>query len=152
MSANTAPRYTINGDPSSDALAGVPPVMAPVLTTAAADYDGTTATHNKTAFTAGAEGSRVMGLRFKAKGTNIPSVARIFLNNGSTPGTAANNSFVGEQSLPATTAIATTSTADIDFIFPGGYIDLPAAWKIIVGLGTTVSAGWVVSPILGGKF
>lgn len=152
MAANTAPRYTLNGDPSSDALAGTPPAMAPTFTTAAADYDGTTATHNKVVFTAGAEGSRIAGLRFKAKGTNVASVARMFLNNGSSNGTASNNSFVGEQGLPATTAVATAPTIDLDYYFPGGYIDLPAGWKIIVGLGTTVAAGWVVSPILGGKF
>ena len=152
MAANTATRYTINGDPSSDALAGSPPAMAPVFTTAAADYDGTTATHNKLCFTAGAEGSRLAGLRFKAKGSNVASVARIFTNNGSTNGTAANNSFIGELNLPATTASATIATADVDFFFPGGYIDLPASWRIYAGLGTTVAAGWVASPILGGKF
>lgn len=149
MAVNTVPRYTLTGDVGSDASTG----MAPVFTTAAADYDGTTATHNKVVFTADAtNGSRIAGLRFKAKGTNTASVARVFLNNGSTNGTATNNSFVGEQALPATTAIATTSTIDLDYYFPGGYIDLPAGYKIYVGLGTTVVAGWVVTPILGGKF
>jgi hypothetical protein len=149
MAANINPRYTLTGDVGSDASSG----MAPTFTTAAADYDGTTATHNKVVFTADAtNGSRIAGLRFKAKGTNTASVARVFLNNGSTNGTATNNSFIGEQSLPGTTAIATASTVDLDYYFPGGYIDLPAGYKIYVGLGTTVSAGWVVTPILGGKF
>lgn len=153
MAANTAPRYTLTGDVSSDGTATSSSAMAPTFTTAAADYDGTTATHNKVVFTAKAtDGSRIVGLRFKAKGTNVATVARIFLNNGATPGTAANNSFIGEQSLPAVTAIATTATVDIDYIFPGGYYDLPNGFKVIVGLGTTVAAGWVVSPILGGQF
>lgn len=127
--------------------------MAPTFTTAAADYDGTTATHNKVVFTSDAtNGSRIVGLRFKAKGTNTASVARIFLNNGSDATTATNNSFFGEQSLPATTAIATTSTIDLDYYFPGGYLDLEPGFRVIVGLGTTVFAGWVVTPILGANF
>jgi hypothetical protein len=148
MSANTAPRYTLTGDVSSNNSTA----MAPVFTTAAADYDGTTATHNKVVFTAGANGARIAGIRFKAKGSNVASVARVFVNNGTTPGTATNNSFIGEVSLPATTAIATAATVDMDYYFPGGYIDLQAAFTIIVGLGTTVSAGWVASPIIGGQF
>ena len=152
MASNFSPRFTLLGDMSSDANAGSPDAMAPTFTTAAADYDGTTATHNKIVFTSGSEGSRIAGLRFKAKGTNVASVARIFVNNGSSAGTAANNSFVGEISLPAPVASATTATVDLDYYFPNGYYDLPPAYTIIVGLGTTVAAGWVVSPIQGGKF
>jgi hypothetical protein len=152
MAANTTPRFTLLGDVSSDGVTTSSAAMAPTFTTAAADYDGTTATHNKTVFTAGSEGSRIVGLRFKAKGSNVVTVARIFINNGSTPGTAANNSFFGEISLPATTASATASTPEIDYYFPAGHIDLPPGFKIIVGLGTTVAAGWVCTPIQGGKF
>lgn len=149
MAANVAPRYTLNGNNSSDGGT----TMAPTLTTASADYTGATATHNKQVFKADStNGSRIVGLRFKAIGTNVASVARIFINNGSAATTASNNSFVGEQALPATTAIATTSTIDLDWYFPGGYLDLEAAFAIYVGLGTTVAAGWVVTPILGGDF
>jgi len=127
--------------------------MAPTFTTAAADYTGATATHNKLVFTAHAtNGSRIVGLRFKAIGTNTQSVARIFINNGSANTTASNNSFFDEQVLPATTAIATTTTVTIDWYAPGGYLDLEAGFRIYVGLGTTVAAGWVVTPILGGDF
>jgi hypothetical protein len=127
--------------------------MAPTFTTAAADYDGTTATHNKLVFTADpTNGSRLVGIRFKAKGTNTGSVARIFLNNGSVNTSAANNSFVGELTLPGTTASNIVSTPDMDFIFPGGYVDLPAGYRVYAGLATTVVAGWVATPILGGKF
>lgn len=149
MAANTSPRYTINGTNSSDGSTE----MAPTLTTAAADYDGTTATHNKVVFTSDAtNGSRIVGLRFKSKGTNVASVARVFLNNGSTPTTATNNSFVDEIDLPATTASASASTTKIVHIFDGGYLDLELGFRVIVGLGTTVSAGWVVTPVLGGDF
>jgi len=149
MPANTAPRFTLVGNNSSNASTA----MAPTFTTAAADYTGATATHNKIVFTSDAtNGSRLCGLRFKAIGTNTASVARIFINNGAAATTATNNSFFAEQALPATTAIATTSTIDLDYYFPGGYVDLEPSWTIVVGLGTTVAAGWVVTPILGGDF
>lgn len=149
MAANTNPRFTLVGVNSSDSATA----MAPTLTTAANDYTGATATHNKLVFTADStNGSRLCGLRFKAIGTNTASVARIFINNGSANTTASNNSFIGEQSLPSTTATSTSATADIDYYFAGGYIDMEPSFRIYVGLGTTVAAGWVVTPILGGDF
>lgn len=143
MPANIEPIYSRLGDVSTDGTTG----MAQTFTTAAADYDGTTATHNKVVFTADAtNGGFIQRLRFKAKGTNTASVARIFINNGSTPATAANNSFYGEITLPATTASAVAATMDLDYNLN---IALPAGFKILVGLGTTVAAGWVCSPIAG---
>jgi hypothetical protein len=126
--------------------------MAPALTTAANDYDGSSA-NNQCVFTADStNGGFIRGVRFKAKGTNTASVARIYTNNGSANTSAANNSFCGEISLPATTASATTATADVDFMFPGGGLALNAGFRIFAGLGTTVSAGWVPTPILGGVY
>jgi hypothetical protein len=143
MAANTAPIFSKLGDVSSNAST----TMAPTFTTAAADYTGATATHNKLVFTADAtNGGFIQRLRFKAIGTNTASVARIFLNNGSANTTAANNSFYGEVSLPATTAIATAATVEIDY--PMNFA-LPAGFTIYVGLGTTVAAGWVCVPIAG---
>lgn len=52
----------------------------------------------------------------------------------------------GEISLPAT--IASTSAATVDIDYPMNFA-LPPGWKIYVGLGTTVAAGWVVTPIGG---
>lgn len=57
-----------------------------------------------------------------------------------------NNYFYGEVSLPATTAIATAATAEIDY--PLNFA-LGAGQTIVVGLGTTVAAGWVVTTIAG---
>src|SRR3990167_2928380 len=54
-------------------------------------------------FTAGANGARLDKIKAKAAGTNTASVARFFINNGSTPTSAANNTLFGEISLPATT-------------------------------------------------
>lgn len=149
MAKNTQPRFTVVGDFSSDGSTG----MAPTFTTAAADYTGATATHNKVVFTADStNGGRLVGLHFEALGTNTQSVARVYINNGSANTTAANNSLVGKLTLPATTASATSAEASADFYFAGGAADLAPGWRVFVGLGTTVAAGWVVTPILGGEF
>lgn len=116
------------------------------ITSAQNTYDGAGA-NDTLVFTADAtNGSFVQRLRFKAKGTNVATVARIYINNGSANTTAANNVFYGEVTLPATTASATASTGDFDY--PMNFA-LPAGWKIYVGLGTAVAAGWTVSTIAG---
>ena len=225
-----------------------------ILTTAAADYTGQNINNGEAFVADPTNGSFLQRLRFKALGTNIPSVARIYVNNGSghlaasisavsgtptgTPSTSGgtllsgsyfakivaldgygnraapstetasvsvtgptgsiawawtavtgaasylvfvgpvaggevtyftastnsytqtamlgtlstlngatiNNYLYGELPLPATTAIATTSTLDIDY--PMNFA-LPPAYRIIVGLGTTVAAGWSVIGIGG---
>lgn len=149
MAKNTSPRFTAVGDYSSDGSTA----MAPTFTTAAADYTGATATHNKLVFTADStNGGRIVGIHFAAIGTNTQSVARVYVNNGSANTTAANNSYVGAVTLPATTASNTVAEASADYMFPGGYADLAPGWKIYVGLATTVAAGWVATPILGGEY
>lgn len=59
-----------------------------------------------------------------------------------------NNFFVGEISLPATTATATAATVDIDYPLN---IALGPGQSLVVGLGTAVSAGWAVTAI-GGNY
>lgn len=141
MPANTAPIFSINGDVSNNSGTG----MNALITAAANDYTGAGA-NNSLVFTAGTNGSWIERLRFKAGGTNTASVMRIFINNGSANTTAANNVFYGEISLPATTAIATAATVEIDY--PMGFA-IPASFRIYVGLATAVAAGWVCTPIAG---
>lgn len=137
MAQNITPIFSIKGSVGTDNST----TMASTFTTAAADYTGATATNNKQVWLADAtNGGFIQRLRFKAIGTNIASVARVFINNGSANTTASNNEFYGEISLPATTAIATSATVEIDY--PMNFA-LPAGFKIFVGLGTTVAAGWV---------
>jgi hypothetical protein len=59
-----------------------------------------------------------------------------------------NQAFIGEISLPATTASASAATPDIDY--PMNMV-IPAGHRVLVGLGTTVAAGWVVTGI-GGNY
>ncbi len=141
MPANTVPIYTKAPDVSVNAAL----TMGTVLTTAAADYTGAGA-NNALEHTAGANGSYVRKLRFKALGTNVATVARVYINNGSTNATSSNNSFYGEISLPATTASASAATPDIDYSME---IALPATCRIYVGLGTTVAAGWSCIAVAG---
>lgn len=148
MAVNAEPRFTRQGDVSTNGSTG----MAETILTATGDYTGVSANH-KLVFTADAtNGGRIVGLHFEPLGTNVQSVARIYLNNGSTNATATNNSHIGKVTLPATTASNTVAEATTDFYFPGSVLDLNPGFKIYVGLATTVAAGWVVTPIYGGQF
>jgi len=71
--------------------------------------------------------------------TNIPAL-------GNPSDFLTQNNFIGEISLPATTITATAATADIDYALN---FAMPPAFHLIVGLGTTVAAGWVVTVIAG---
>lgn len=247
MAANGVPMFSRLGDPEGSAL----------LTTAAADYTGVSPNNTVLYAADPTNGSYIQRIRFKAIGTNVASVARIYINNGDSPkaptisavagtptgtpsgaggtlvtasyyakvyavdqygsctaastetaavavtgptgsiawawaavtgaamyfisvGTATgaqqtlftsttnslsqtaatavanvvlfegdiltNNYFYGEVSLPATTAIATAATVDIDYPMN---IALAPGQCIVVGLGTTVAAGWVATAITG---
>jgi hypothetical protein len=138
MAGNTTPIFSRIG-----AIGGI---GSTTLTTAAADYTGVGA-NNSLIFTSDAtNGGFVQRVRLKAIGTNVATVARIYINNGSTNGTATNNVFYGEISLPATTAATTAATVDIDY--PMNFA-LPAGYKLYAGLGATVASGWVASVIAG---
>jgi hypothetical protein len=56
--------------------------------------------------------------------------------------------FYGELSLPGTGASATVATPEMDYAMN---VALPPGWRVMVGLGTTVAAGWSVCAI-GGKY
>ena len=246
MAVNTAPIYTLTG-----AIQG-----GDILTTQSADYTGQGILNVVNFASDSTNGGYVQRMRFKALGTNIATVARIYVNNGSgrlatiasaaatpagtpsnsggtllagpyyakvvavdqygtataagtesalvtvlsgstgsiawtwtastgaasyqiwigsvtggqltyftsttnsfsqtaaigtrgTIGTSNNNNYlIGEQSLPATTIAAAAATAEIDY--PLNFA-LPPGYRIIVGLGTTVAAGWQVT-VFGGAY
>lgn len=142
MAGNAAPIYSAQGEVANNGTTG----MNQLITAAANDYTGAGA-NNSLIFTADAtNGSYVERIRLKAVGTNVASVMRFFINNGATNATATNNTFHGEVSLPATTAIATAATVEIDY--PLGFA-LPPGFRIYMGLGTAVAAGWVATPVAG---
>lgn len=142
MPANTKPIYTVQGDVSNNGTTG----MNQAITAAANDYTGIDADVSLV-FTANAtNGGFIQRLRFKAAGSNVATVARIYINNGSAPTSAVNNTLYGEVSLPVTTAIATAAVSDIDY--PMNFA-LNPGFRIYVGLGTAVAGGWIVTPIAG---
>lgn len=144
MAGATDPLYSRVGEVSNNSGTG----MNQLVTAAGNDYTGISA-NTSLAFTADAtNGSFVQKIRFKSGGTNVASVARIFVNNGAAATTATNNVFIGEVSLPATTAIATAGTAEIEY--PLNFA-LNPGFKIYWSLGTAVAAGWVAS-VFGGRY
>lgn len=142
MAANTAPIYSLKGDVSANDSTTMPTN----ITTATGDYTGVSANHALVHTADATSGSYVRKLKFVAAGTNVATVARIYLNNGSTNGTATNNTLYGQISLPATTASNTAATAEHEYPIE---LALPAGFRIYVGLGTTVASGWSVTAVAG---
>ena len=56
------------------------------------------------------------------------------------------NMYYGEANLPATTASPSSSTPEVEYPLN---IALPPGYHVVVGLGTTVVAGWVVTGVGG---
>lgn len=134
MPANTAPIF-----------AQTPNIgFAPAITAANTAKDGTGTTD--LIFTAGANGSFLQKIRIRPKGTNVASVLRIFLNNGSTPGTASNNMLFDEVGLPATTNSEVAAIVGNEVQMN---MQLPAGWRVYVTLGTAVAGGYAVTGVGG---
>lgn len=76
------------------------------------------------------------------KGTNVATVMRFWLNNGSADTTAANNTLIGEVTCPATTVSQVAALNSIPFAINE---DLPLGYKIFVTIGTAVAAGFSVT-------
>lgn len=135
MVANTSPIFTLT-----------PNIAFASLTTAtSAQYTGA-GTNTSLIHTAGSNGSFVTKLTAEAAGTNVATVMMIFINNGSSVGTAANNTLIGSMTLAATTGSATGATQHYEYPLN---IQLPAGYKIYVALGTTVASGWAITAIAG---
>lgn len=139
MTANKEPVFTAVPNVSWGSTDGNGGSAGP-LKTANTALDGTGTV--LTVFTAGANGSYVKKLRIKHAGTNVATVLRVFINNGSVNSTAANNVLYKEISLASSTASASTALTEIDIPLNEA---LPAGYKINVTVGTSVSAGLLVS-------
>lgn len=146
MAVNNLPIYTKTPDIQWGAADGNGGTAGP-LKTANTAKDGTGTV--LTVFTADAtNGGFAQKVRFRAAGTNVVTVARIFINNGSTNATVANNILYDEITLTATTLSEIGAVAQYEVPLN---IALPAGYKINVVLGTTVAAGYFVS-VIGGKY
>lgn len=138
MAANTNPIYTRVADIQWGATA---------LSAANTAKDGTGTV--LTAFTSDAtEWGYVQYITFRPSGTAVATVARVFINNGSTNATAANNILFREITLPAITL--SEVAAQPDYILPIN-IPMPLWYKLNVTLGTAVAAWYYISTV-GGKY
>jgi len=140
MAVNTSPIYSSAGQIG----------FTTVLTSANTSYDATAA-NAVTLFTAGASGSFVQRVRFKASGSATATVARIFLNNaGGVTSSAANSVLFDEITLAATTATQTAATTVYELPMN---IALPSGSAIVVAIGTAQAGGggWYASAI-GGSY
>lgn len=136
MSANTSPIFSKLGD-----IQWAPAALTAANT--AKDGTGTMAT----VFSADAtSGGFVQKLISRPLGTNVATVLRVFLNNGSSNATAANNALIAELSLPVSTL--SEVAAQPDFVLPLN-LAVPPGYKLNCTLGTAVAAGHQVTAIGG---
>lgn len=142
MAANTNPIYSRTAD-----IQWIGDI------TAANTNQDLTAGTSYLVFTADAtEGGFVREVRIKANPANntAATVARIWVNNGSTTGTAANSALIAEIGIPATTA--SNSLANVDFSIPLN-IALPAGYRLYLTLGTAPGgSGEFTATAFGGKY
>ena len=136
MAANTSPIFSIAGDIKWGTTA---------ITTANVAKDGTGTV--LTSFTAGADGGFVQRIRFRAAGTNVATVARVFINDGA--GVLAANSILYDEITLAATTLSEVSALPV-YELPLNFA-LPPGYKLNITLGTTVAAGYYVS-VIGGKY
>lgn len=137
MAANTAPIFSGVGDIQ----------WTTIQTAANTTYDGTAGTP-AIAFSASVSGGFVQRIRFRASGSATATVARIFINNGQSTGSAVNNVLFDEITLAAPTLSQTAANAVYELPMN---IALPAGYRILTTLGTVQSAGggWYASTVAG---
>ena len=136
--ANTSQIYCASGDSQWN-----------VVATANTAKDGTGTV--LTIYTSPAAGGRVEQIRWVAQGSNTASVGRVFINNGSSNATPANNTYLCSISLPTVVNTEVAALADqIMFGYPYPFpLVLQAGYKLNITIGTTVAAGWAVTAIAG---
>lgn len=130
---NTSPIYS-----------GTPNIAWGTVATANTAKDGTGTV--VTVFTAGADGGRCDYVRARALGTNIATVLRVFINNGSSNAVAANNTLFTEITVAATTlsevAAQVENTINLGLALNPGY-------KVNITIGTTIAAGLAITGVGG---
>jgi hypothetical protein len=139
MPANTAPIFTLR-----------PEIMWNVSVTDANNTGNLTSGTVYPVFTAGTEGSYVQKIRFRHTGANsAATVARVWINNGSTTATAVNNTLFDEITIAAN-ATFTTNAASTNYELPLMFA-LPPNYIIYVTIGAA-AAGGIDATVIGGDY
>lgn len=130
MAANTTPIFLKQPN--------VQYVSTGVNANTALDGTGTVAT----VFTADAtNGSKIENVTLTHLGTNVATVVRFFVNNGSTNSTATNNSLVYEVTMAANTLTQTAASVPVSIPIN---LYLKPGYKLNVTIGTAIAAGIMV--------
>lgn len=141
MPANTQPIFSSLGDVQWSISA---------ITTANTTKDLTSGTIYLVFTADTTNGGFVQRIRFRPLGTNTnATVARIWINNGSTTATASNNTLFDEITLTSITVseVAAQTTFELPL-----NIALPPGNRLYVTVGTApTSAGWQAT-VIGGKY
>lgn len=138
MAQNTSPIFPLT--PVNTWVSGTSGAAGTPGLTANTTTDLTSGTIYGPIFTAKAvDGSRLDFIKLRTLGTNVATVIRIWINNGSSTTTAANNTLYLERSVSATNVSQTAELPDV--ILPLN-ISLPAGYKIYATFGTAVAAGF----------
>jgi hypothetical protein len=145
MAQNTNPIFPLVPEvlwvSGTAATAGTPGLTANTTT------DLTAGTIYGPIFTADAtDGSRLDFIKVRSLGTNVATVIRIWINNGSVTTTAANNTLYLERTLSATTVSQTAELPDI--ILPLN-ISLAPGYRVYATFGTAVAAGFHLTAVGG---
>lgn len=134
MAANTAPRYS-----------GMSDFQGSITVTAANTSKDLTSGTINLLYTSPTDGALVDGVLAMPLGTNVATVARVFLNNGGATATADNQAMIAQATLPATTNSEVAALLPIWIPIPRRYQDVKATHRLYVLLGTAVAAGWEFS-------
>ena len=86
-------------------------------------------------------------VEFRAAGSNVATVARLFVNNGDDNADASNNHPVGAEEALAATTLDEAAAFAAESVSLG--IWLPAGHRLFFVLGTAVAAGWKATAICG---
>jgi hypothetical protein len=144
MAQNIAPIFPLV--PVTSFVGGAAANAATPGVTANNTYDLTTGT-SFLVFTSNAtNGSRLDFIKVRPLGTNVQTVMRVFINNGSTTATAANNALFLERTMFASTASASAETQDNAISMN---ISLTPGYRVYVTFGTAVAAGFHLTAVGG---
>ncbi len=93
-------------------------------------------------------GSKVEDVYLNHLGTNITTVVRFFVNNGSANSVAANNALIHEETMNANTASQVAASVPISW---RPNLSLAPGYKLNVTIGTAIASGIMVTAV-GGDF
>jgi hypothetical protein len=138
-----------NSDPLFSRVASIGYSTGGAISAAANDLTGISTNNVLLSYTASTDnGGFVQRIRFKAAGTNVAAVMRIYIATSTLTTIAVNNILYGEIALPAVTASTALPLPDVDYMMN---MALPPSYRLMCGLGSSIASGWFPS-VIGGQY